>query len=81
MSIEIGAYEAKTKLPELLRGVRAGNSYTITLRGQAIADLTPAATQQRQDAVAAADEMMAFMRTRKPIGRVNLKALLDEGRE
>ncbi|WP_230976167.1 type II toxin-antitoxin system Phd/YefM family antitoxin [Pseudothauera nasutitermitis] len=33
MSLEIGSYEAKTKLPELLRGVQAGKRYTITLRG------------------------------------------------
>ena len=33
MKIEVGAYEAKTKLPELLRGVQAGKQYTITNRG------------------------------------------------
>lgn len=35
--VEVGSYEAKTKLPELLRGVQAGHRYTITLRGQPIA--------------------------------------------
>ena len=39
MKIEIGSYEAKTKLPELLRQVKAGKSFTITNRGEAIADL------------------------------------------
>jgi hypothetical protein len=29
MKIEIGAYEAKTKLPELLRQVQAGKRFTI----------------------------------------------------
>lgn len=42
MNLEIGSYEAKTKLPELLRGGRAGNRYTITLRGEQVADLVPA---------------------------------------
>ena len=42
MNLEIGSYEAKTKLPELLRGVQAGKRYTITLRGEPIADLIPA---------------------------------------
>lgn len=28
MNIEIGSYEAKTKLPELLRGVQQGNRYS-----------------------------------------------------
>ena len=39
MKIEIGSYEAKTTLPKLLRQVKAGNSFTITNRGEAIADL------------------------------------------
>ncbi len=41
MKIEIGSYEAKTKLPELLRQVKTGKSFTITNRGKAIADLVP----------------------------------------
>ena len=42
MNIKVGSYEAKTKLPELLRGVQAGNHYTITLRGEAVAELVGA---------------------------------------
>lgn len=34
MKIEIGAYEAKTELPELLRQVQAGQRCTITNRGK-----------------------------------------------
>lgn len=37
MNIEVGSYKAKTKLPELLRGVQGGNRYTITLRGGVVA--------------------------------------------
>lgn len=80
MKIEVGSYEAKTKLPELLRGVQAGNRYTITLRGEAVADLVPPEEARHSDAVAAADEMLAFMQARKPVGGVDLKALIDEGR-
>lgn len=39
MNLEIGSYEAKTKLPESLRGVQTGNRYTITLHGEPVADL------------------------------------------
>ncbi len=80
MNIEVGSYEAKTKLPELLRGIQAGNRYTITLRGQAVADLLPAQGSDRADAVAAAEEMLLFMHSRKPMGTVNLKGLIEEGR-
>ncbi len=38
---EIGSYDAKTKLPELLREVQAGQRYTITLRGKPVAELVP----------------------------------------
>ena len=38
---EIGSYDAKTKLPEILRRVEAGESFTITNRGKPIADITP----------------------------------------
>ena len=61
MSIKIGSYEAKTKLPELLRGVHAGNRYTITLRGEAIADLVPAERNKNADAIAAVEQMYRFM--------------------
>ena len=35
---EIGSYEAKTKLPEILRRVEAGEAFTITSRGKPIAE-------------------------------------------
>ncbi len=80
MNIEIGSYEAKTKLPELLRGTQAGNRYTITLRGEAVADLVPAEGSKHRDAIAAAEEMLSFMQARKPVGGIDLKALINEGR-
>lgn len=76
MIIEVGSYEAKTKLPELLRGVQVGHRYTITLRGQAVADLLPAQGGNRADAVAAVDEMLLFMRSRKPMETVDIKGLI-----
>lgn len=80
MNIQVGSYEAKTKLPELLRGIQAGNRYTITLRGEAVADLVPAEGTKQSDAVAAVDEMLSFMQARQPEGGFNLKALINEGR-
>jgi antitoxin (DNA-binding transcriptional repressor) of toxin-antitoxin stability system len=80
MNITVGSYEAKTKLPELLRGVQVGNHYTITLRGEAVATLAPAQDDKHPDNVAAVADMLSFMRTRKPVGNVDLRALIDEGR-
>ena len=79
MKIEIGSYEAKTKLPELLRQVKTGKSFTITNRGEAIADLVPSLGARAKDKVAAAEKLKAFMRA-DPVRGVNIKALIEEGR-
>lgn len=80
MHIEIGSYEAKTKLPELLRGIQAGNRYTITLRGEPVADLVPAEGGKGSDATAAVEQMRQLMTSAPPIKGVDVKALIDEGR-
>jgi len=80
VNIEVGSYEAKTKLPELLRGIQAGNRYTITMGGEAVADLLPEQSNKQADAIAAVDEMLSFMQARKPVGCVDLQALINEGR-
>lgn len=80
MSIEIGSYEAKTKLPELLRAVQAGQRYTITLRGEPVADLVPSEHSKASDAAAAVDQMLNLMTQTEPIKGVNVKALVNEGR-
>lgn len=79
MRTEIGSYEAKTKLPELLRQVKAGKSFTITNRGEAIADLVPSAGVRTKDKVAAAEKLKAFMLA-DPVRRVDINALIEEGR-
>ena len=58
---EIGSYEAKTKLAELLRGVSAGRQYVITLRGRAIAELVPPRAARGHDRQQAAQSMRRFM--------------------
>jgi prevent-host-death family protein len=79
MKVEIGSYEAKTKLPELLRQVKAGKSFTITNRGEAVADLVPSAGAKTVDRVAAAERLKAFMLS-DPVRGVDIKALIEEGR-
>jgi prevent-host-death family protein len=80
MHREIGSYEAKTKLPELLRGVQAGNRYTITLRGAAIADLVPAEGTKGDDGAAAVEQMRQLMLSGEPVKGIDVKALITEGR-
>ncbi|HXN07434.1 MAG TPA: type II toxin-antitoxin system prevent-host-death family antitoxin [Nitrospiria bacterium] len=79
MRIKIGSYEAKTKLSKLLRQVKEGKSFTITNRGEAIADLLPSASAKTKDKVAAVKKIKAFM-LENPLRGVNIKELIEEGR-
>jgi antitoxin (DNA-binding transcriptional repressor) of toxin-antitoxin stability system len=81
VKIQIGAYEAKTRLAELLRQVRAGKRFTITHRGQAIADLGPSEAGRHRDSAAAIDRFLAFKKDRPVRAKVHIKALIEEGRE
>jgi len=58
--IEVGIYEAKTRLAELLKRVEKGELITITNRGVPVADLVPSAvlsTQKTVEAIAAIKAM------------------------
>ena len=55
---EIGAFDAKTRLSELLRKVEQGERFTITLRGHAVANLVPVAPDRSRAMVAAAVEAL-----------------------
>jgi prevent-host-death family protein len=48
MSIVVGAFEAKTKLAELLDKVEAGESVTITRRGREVARLVAVKSADEQ---------------------------------
>lgn len=78
----IGAYEAKTHLPQFLRQVQAGQSFDISVRGVTVARLSPveAPDQQRAQAVA---KMRAFSEQQNASGagaELDLTALIREGR-
>ena len=79
MNTAIGSYEAKTRLPELLRQVKSGKSFTITNRGEAIADLVPNTGARKKDRVEAATKLRKFMLA-DPIRGVEVKRLTEEGR-
>lgn len=81
MNIEIGSYEAKTRLPELLRGVQLGNRYTITLRGRAVAELIPSGISDHNAVVAAVAQMNRFMSSHDAVHGIEIKALIDGGRD
>lgn len=76
---EVASFDAKARLPELLRGVQAGQRFTITVRGKPVADLVPCAGNVRSGAVSAIAAMRAMPRV-KGVDAAAVEALIAEGR-
>ncbi|GAA3952790.1 type II toxin-antitoxin system prevent-host-death family antitoxin [Allohahella marinimesophila] len=78
MHEEIGSYEAKTKLPEILRRVEAGEAFTVTNRGRAIADVIPSRAGDRLRTETAIANILKAKKHR--ISDVELAELKNAGR-
>ncbi len=75
---QIGTYEAKTHLAELLAEVQGGEIVIITKRGVPIAKLMPVETPQ--DKVKAAKEELRALRKQTPSGDLTIREMIEEGR-
>jgi len=76
--LEVGAYEAKTRLPALLDEVEKGNSVTITRHGSPVAVLVPANRTTLPPVSETVASLRAFRKGRK-LG-MDVTALIAEGR-
>ncbi len=78
---EIGAFEAKTKLGQLLDRVEAGEEIVITRHGKVVAKLVPPDGPgiDRERARAAA-RRTRVMRKGVTLGGLRIKDLINEGR-
>ncbi|MCW8963857.1 MAG: type II toxin-antitoxin system prevent-host-death family antitoxin [Gammaproteobacteria bacterium] len=76
---KIGSYDAKTRLPEILRRVESGEAFTITNRGRPVADLIPSRAGDQQKAVAAIDNILSAKKHR--VSGVLLDELKVSGRK
>lgn len=77
----IGSYEVKTRLSEILRRVQAGESFTITNRGKPVADLMPSKVASRQKTAAAIDAIRKIRKTVASISDERLEKYRKEGRK
>jgi prevent-host-death family protein len=79
---KIGIFEAKTKLSDLIRKVERGERFTITVRGEAKAEIVP--IQVPQLGPSHQDVEAAHRRLRNPrikdISPEEIKAALEKGR-
>ena len=78
----IGIFEAKTRLAEIVRRVEQGERFTITVRGQAKAEVVPVQTAAPKRSP---EEMeAAYQRLRNPkitgISHEEIRAAIGEGR-
>lgn len=77
--IEVGVYEAKTRLPKLLAQVAKGRRITITKHGVPVAMLVPAHPERHRPVEETIRELLAFRKGRS-LGRASLRAMIVAGR-
>lgn len=77
---EIGAFDAKTRLSEILRKVEQGERFTITLRGRAVADVVPTQADRNERAARAIEALMNMPKIQGISGET-VREWIEEGRE
>lgn len=78
----VGVFEAKARLSELIAKAERGQETTITRSGKVVARLVPAAKAKRKNPNAAViDRIVTFSKTLKVKGPVDIRDLIEGGRE
>ena len=78
---EVGSYEAKTRLPELLKAVEKGETIVVTRHGKAVARIVPVAGGGHEEATAVIARMKQARARRAKVSRAEILAARDEGRK
>jgi prevent-host-death family protein len=76
----VGAYEAKTHLPQLLDRVARGEEIQITRNGRPVARLVPEPADEITDIRSVIAEIREFRKGRKLGDDITIRELIDEGR-
>ncbi len=83
-AISVGAYDAKTRLSELLDRVERGEQIVITRHGKPVARLVPEGGHNVADALAAVAELTRHRKELAARGvrvtQAEIRAMRDEGR-
>ena len=79
----IGIFEAKTKLSEILRQVEAGERFTITVRGRAVAEVVPARVPCGKTSQKEREEALERLKnpTIKGVSGEQIRTWIQEGRK
>ena len=76
---EIGAFEAKTHLPKLLKRVQQGERFVTTRHNQPVAELIPFRQRDTARIRAAIDGLKEFQRAHS-LGGLSVRQMIEEGR-
>jgi prevent-host-death family protein len=76
----VGAYEAKTHLPQLLDRVARGEEIQITRNGRPIARLVPEPAEEAADIRSVIAQIREFRKGRRLGDDVTIRELIEEGR-
>ena len=76
---EIGAFEAKTHLPRLLKRVQAGERFVITRHNRPVTELILFRTHDASKIRAVIDELKAFQKIHE-LGGPSVRQMIEEGR-
>ena len=78
---EVGSFEAKTHLPEILERAAAGEKILITKRGKPVAMLVPPPPEDKKDVRQVVKEMLEYRdRQKRTLGGITVRELIEEGR-
>jgi len=77
---EVGAFEAKSRLGQLLDWVEAGEEVVITRRGKVVARMVPPGMAFDRERGRRAAQRIRAMRQGVTLGGLALKDLISEGR-
>jgi prevent-host-death family protein len=77
--MEIGAYDAKTRLSELLDRVESGEEVTITRHGRPVARLVPTAARGKRPVEEVIRDILEFRKGNRLAG-LKIKEMAREGR-
>ena len=78
---EVGAFEAKNRLSELLRRAESGEEISITNRGKVVARLVPPLRGSDRDRALEAVGRIRARRRGVTLGGLRVKDLIEEGRQ
>ena len=76
---EVGAFEAKTHLPQLLKRVQQGERFVITRHNHPVAELIPFRQRDTATIRTAIDGLKEFQRTHSLRG-LSVRRVIEEGR-